>query len=289
MYKLVSTVLLALLAFAPSSPALATEFKTRFVSAGEADLSNPHDMDLSTTGKHLYVSDLGNNRVAVLDARSLTVLGAIGEEDGLSAPHDVHIGPDGRLYVADTGNDRIVIYEISGEKGKRVGELAGGFYAPEGVFAQSESRVYVTGAGSGNIVVFENNKIAVEAKGLRAPHDVISDRNGSFWVADSANDRMLLMSKDLKTEKVLEGEPYKFKGPRYQDMTNDGLLVVADKYTHSIKVISPDGEVIAVIGDGERGKGPDKFTTPEGVVIRGDDIWFADSGNNRIVRYRRVR
>jgi len=289
MYKLILKSLMLLLAVHISTAVSAAEFKTKFITASEPELSNPHDIDLSPTGKHLYVSDLGNDRVAVLDARSLALLGTIGEKDDLSAPHDVHIGPDGRLYVADTGNDRVVIYEIDGVNGKRVGELAGGFHAPEGVFAQSENRVYVTGAGSGNIVVFENNKIAGEAKGLRAPHDVIADRKGSFWVADSANDRMVLMSKDLKTQKVLEGDPYKFKGPRYQDMTDDGLLVVADKYTHSIKVIGPDGELVTVIGDGERGKGPDKFTTPEGVIIRGDDVWFADSGNNRIVRYRRVR
>ncbi|MDA7947672.1 MAG: NHL repeat-containing protein [Hyphomicrobiaceae bacterium] len=289
MRKLIFNLLMVLAVCAVTPDASAAEFNTRFVAASEPELSNPHDVDLSPTGKHLYVSDLGHNRVAVLDARSLKLLGAIGEKDDLSAPHDVHIGPDGRLYVADTGNDRVVIYEIDGVNGKKVGELAGGFYAPEGVFAQSENRVYVTGAGSGNIVVFENNEIAGEAKGLRAPHDVIADRAGSFWVADSANDRMVLMSRDLKTKKVLEGEPYKFKGPRYQDMTDDGLLVVADKNTHSIKVISPDGELITVIGDGKRGKGPGKFTTPEGVVIRGDDIWFADSGNNRIVRYRRVR
>lgn len=280
-------VLLMACVLAPA--AWASEFKARFVAASPEELANPHDIDLSSTGKHLYVADLGNNRVAVLDARSLQILGGFGEKEGLAAPHDVHIGADGRLYVADTGNDRIVIYEIDGVNGKKVGVLAGGIAAPEGVFAQSENRVYATGARSGNVVVFENNKIAAEAKGLSAPHDVIADRNGSFWVADAGNDRMVLMSKDLKTERVLEGNAYKFSGPRYQDMTDDGLLVVADKYTHSIKAIAPDGGLVGVLGSGESGKGPDTFTTPEGVVIRHNDIWFADSGNNRIVRYRRVR
>ncbi|MGI9388163.1 MAG: NHL repeat-containing protein, partial [Methyloligellaceae bacterium] len=281
MHKLISKSLLMLLALQFSTAVSAAEFKAEFVAASEAELSNPHDIDLSPSGKHLYAADLGHDRVTVLDAHSLKIVGAIGEEDGLSAPHDVHVGPDGRLYVADTGNDRIVIYDVDGVNGKKVGELAGGIYGPEGVFAQSENRVLATGAGSGNIVVFENSKIAAEAKGLRAPHDVISDRKGSYWVADAGNDRMVLMSKDLKVKKVLGGDAYKFSGPRYQDMTDDGLLVVADKNTHSIKVIGPDGGFVAVLGDGKRGKGPGVFTTPEGVVIRGDDVWFADSGNNR--------
>ncbi len=289
MYRLISRCLLLVMVCALAPAAWATEFKVRYISASPEELANPHDIELSSTGKHLYVADLGNNRVAVLDARSLQILGGFGEKEGLAAPHDVHIGPDGRLYVADTGNDRIVIYEIDGVNGKKVGELAGGIAAPEGVYAQSENRVYATGARSGNIVVFENNEIAAEAKGLRSPHDVIADGNGSYWVADAGNDRMVLMSKDLKTERVLEGDAYGFNGPRYQDMTDDGLLVVADKYAHSIKAIAPDGGLVGVIGTGESGKGPDTFTTPEGVVIRHNDIWFADSGNNRIVRYRRVR
>ena len=100
---------------------------------------------------------------------------------------------------------------------------------------------------------------------------------------------MLLMTDTFEIMKELKGAPYDFSGPRYQDMTSDGLLVVADKYTHNIKVIGPDGALVTTLGTGKAEKGPGKFTTPEGVVIRGDDVWFADSGNNRIVRYTIIR
>lgn len=267
----------------------ASGFKLEFVAASEAIYSNPHDIDLSPDGKYIYAADLGHHRIAVLDATTLNLVGTIGEGDGLAAPHDANVGPDGKLYVADTGNDRIVIYALDGAAGKKAGELSGGIYAPEGVYAHSDGRVYATGAGSGNMVVYEDGKVVAQAAGLRAPHDVIFDGKDAFWVADAGNDRMVLMSADLKVKKVLKGPPYNFSGPRYQDITEDGLLVVADKYTHSIKVIGPDGGLRAVIGTGKRGKGPGVFTTPEGVVLRGNDIWFADSGNNRIVRYRIMR
>jgi DNA-binding beta-propeller fold protein YncE len=271
------------------SQLLAATFKAEFVTASEAVLSNPHDIDLSADGKYIYAADLHHDRVAVLDAKSLKLVDAFGKKDGLVAPHDLHIGPDGKLYVADTGNDRIVIYSLNGSGGTKTGELSGGFYLPEGVFVHSDGRVYVTGVGSGNIVAFENGKIVAQSEGLSHPHDVISDRKGSFWVADSGNDRMLLMSRDLKVTRELKGDAYKFSGPRYQDITDDGLLIVADKNTHSVKVIGPDGGFVAVIGNGKRGKGPNVFTTPEGVVVRGIDLWLSDSGNNRITRYRIVR
>lgn len=269
----------------------AAEFRAEFVLAGDEVLSNPHDIDLTPDGKYLLVSDLGNDRVAVLDAESLKLVDSIGDKDKdvLAAPHDVHVGPDGKLYVADTGNDRIVVYSLDGSKGTKSGEIKGKIYAPEGVFAAEDGRVYATGAGSGNIVIFENGKAVAEANGLSSPHDVTTDWKGSYWVADSGKDRMILMTADLKISKVLEGDAYKLKGPRYLDVTDDGFLIVADKNTHSFKIIGPDGVLAAVIGTGESGKGPDVFTTPEGVKQRGNDLWLSDSGNNRVVRYRIVR
>lgn len=282
MARIATTLLLCLIA----TLAQAAEFKAAYVTASEAILSNPHDIDLSVDGRHLYVSDVGNDRIAVLDAQTLKLTGTIGGNDGLAAPHDVHRGADGRLYVADTGNDRIVVFQLNGAEGKRVAEITGPFGSPEGVFAGPDGLVYVTGAGTGNIAAMKDGKPVAQAGGLRAPHDVIALKDGNLWVADAGNNRMVQMSADLKQLKTLEGPPFNFQGCRYQDMNDEGILIVADKYTHSIKAIGPDGDLLAVIGTGKRGKGPNLFTTPEGVVVRGKDVWFSDSGNNRIVRYR---
>lgn len=264
----------------------AAGIKAEFLSASDTVLANPHDLDLSADGKFLYVSDLGNDRIAVFEADTLKYRGSIGDADGLAAPHDAHLGPDGLLYVADTGNDRIVVYAVNGLQGRKTGEITGPFAAPEGVHAGRNGRIFVTGAGSGNVVALSGGKVVARAEGLSAPHDVIENPDGSIWVADSGNDRMLLMTSELKLIKALEGAPYNFRGCRYQDLTETGALVVADKNSHSIKVIAPDGALLGVIGDGNRGNGPNVFATPEGVVIRGDTAWFSDSGNDRIVAYR---
>ena len=278
--------LLSLFALLLMAMSAAHGFEAEFVAASDPVLSNPHDIELSNDGKLLYVSDLGNDRVAVLSADTLKLVGSFGEGDDLAAPHDVDLGPGGKLYVADTGNDRIVIYEIDGASGKKTGELTGSITAPEGVLAHTDGRVYATGAGSGNIVAFAEGKIVHEEIGLWHPHDVVAAADGQLWVADSSNDQMILMSPKLERLKVLQGDAYDFDGPRYQDMTADGNLVVADKNSHTVKVISRSGEMIKVLGTGKAGKGPDVFKTPEGVVIRGKDLWISDSGNNRVVRYR---
>lgn len=266
-------------------PLRADQFRLDYLGASTAALSNPHDIKLSPDGKRLFVSDVGNNRVAILDADSLEMLGHFGS-DHQDGTHDVDFDAQGRLYVADTHNGRVTIYEMSGLKGKLIGDLSEKIRGPEGVLVHPNGKIYVGAAWSGNLVVYERGKIVNEMTGLSSPHDVELAPNGDIWLADAGNDRMVLLSPDLKIKKVLQGAPYNFSGPRYQDTLPDGTLIVADKNTHSVKIIGPDGALIQVLGGGGSGKGPGKFRTPEGIELKGQTLWISDSGNDRIVKYR---
>jgi DNA-binding beta-propeller fold protein YncE len=282
---LMNSLRIIVLALAVVWPGLAQALEARFVTAGDATLANPHDIVLSRDKKLLYVSDLGHNRIAVLDTGSLKIVGEIGA-GALAEPHDVAFGPDNALYVADTKNHRIAIYRVNGKTGRYVGEIKGPFRAPEGVAVHPNGMVYVAGAWSGNVVAFRDGKMAGELKGLSSPHDLVVTKSGDLWLADAGNDRVVLLTQDLKIKRQLKGKPYKFSGPRYLDLMADGGLIVADKYTHSVKFIGADGALIKVLGTGRAARGPGLFTTPEGVARGGADLWLADSGNNRIVRYR---
>jgi len=250
-------------------------------AASEPVLSDPHDLTLGPDGR-LYVADVGNNRVAVADPGSLAVVGDIGALDLLS-PHDVAFDPAGRLLVADTGHNRIAIFA----GGELVGELKGGIRRPEGVAVHPNGRVYATGAWSGTIVAFDDGQTVASAGGLSAPHDVAVDAAGNLWVADSGNDRLVLFSPDLELLATLEGPEYGWSGPRYLDFDPAGNLVVADKNSHKVKKVTPGGGVAGVIG-AEAGLGPNRFRTPEGVAITDGTLFFSDSGNDQVVRYRVV-
>lgn len=274
-----------LLAFISAGPLLADGIRWTFEAASKAPLSNPHDIKLSPDGSRLFVSDVGNNRVVILDPHSLSYIASFGADEQ-NGTHDVDFDARGRLYVADTHNHRTAIYELRGNDARLVGELSEQIRKPEGVLAHPNGRVYVTGAGSGNIVAYLSGRVVAEQGGLSAPHDVELAPNGDIWVADAGNNRMLLMSPDLKIRRELSGAPYNFSGQRYLDVASNGTLIIADKYTHSVKVITGDGALLATIGDGRGGRGPNRFRTPEGVELVGDKLWIADSGNDRIVRYK---
>ena len=223
----------------------------------------------------------------MLDPDSLELLGTFGDGE-VSAPHDVAFDGEGRLLVADTGNSRIAIYVVEGAGGRLVGELRGAIRRPEGVVAHPNGRIYASGARSDNLEAFEAGAPVGEATGFASPHDVAVAGDGRLWLADAGNDRLVVLSPELQVLETVGGEAYGFDGPRYLDFDAAGRLYVADKYANRIKVLAPDERLVLTLGSGRGELGPGVFDRPEGVAIRGADVWFSDTYNDRIVRYRIV-
>lgn len=282
MFKAPSFLLLLLLCHLASA---AFALDVTFLRGSTVPLSNPHDLKLSPDGRYLMVSDVGNNRVTILDPDSLELLGQFGHGEQ-SGTHDIDFDREGTAYVADTHNNRVAIYRLVDRSAQLVGELSDSIRGPEGVLAHSNGNIYVAGAWSGNVVAYRNGAKVAELSGLSSPHDLESAADGNIWLADAGNDRLLLLTPNLEIIRELSGSPYDFNGVRYLDLMADGTLIAADKYSHSVKFINPDGRLLLQLGDGKPGKGVGLFTTPEGVEVLGNTLWLSDSGNNRVVRYR---
>ncbi|WP_455198053.1 NHL repeat-containing protein [Kaarinaea lacus] len=284
-YRKFLTALILLLGSLATSPVWA--FDLSFVNASAEDYSGPHDITLSADGKRLFVADNNNDRIAVLDADSLKFVFSFGE-DILGSPHDVEFDHRGRLLVADTDNSRIAIFRVTGDSARYIGEVRGKFRRPEGVASHPDGNIYVTGASSDDVEILHEGKSINHVRGFSSPHDVIVSKDNSIWIADADNDRLVNMTADLKLLKTIEGPPYHFSGPRYFAIDDKNRLYVADKYNHQIKILSRSGELLNTVGTGTRGMGPGKFNRPEGITIRGNDVWFSDTYNDRIVKYRIV-
>ncbi|NND98744.1 MAG: DUF11 domain-containing protein, partial [Pirellulaceae bacterium] len=258
-------------------------------------LNSPHDVKVSPDDKFLFVSDVENDRVVVLDSNTLSFVAEWGN-DHQDGTHDIDFDSAGRAYVADTLNDRVTIYAIDASSGR--GFLIDQLDDPqlskiEGVLVHPNGNVYVTGITSQNLVVFDQNGDIVNSSGFAAqggllnPHDLEVTSNGDIWLADSDNNRMLLIDPDtLDVITELSGSAYRFDGVRYLDVLPDGTLATADKNTHSIKVIRSDGVLLQTLGtEGIPGNGIDTFDSPEGVEYLNNVLWLADQGNDRVVKY----
>ncbi|MBT8460654.1 MAG: hypothetical protein HKP40_01455 [Litoreibacter sp.] len=275
----------ALMTLLATFPAVAEDARpfAAFHSASEPLLNDPHDLTFGPDG-NLYIADKFANRVVLMDPDTLQVIGSIGD-GALAGAHDVSFGPDGRMYVAATGLNGVVVYDLSEAVPRNLGIL-GPFPRTEGVLAHSSGRLYVMASGSGSLFALDGENTVAVASGMLGAHDVAEAPDGTIWVADNFNRRLVRFSENLEQLDILSGPQFGFVGPRYMAVTPDGVLVVADQDAHRVLKIDPmTREVLGVIGTGEPGQGPNLLDDPEGAALRGAEYFFADSDNNRIVKY----
>lgn len=116
--------------------------------------------DTAVVGNRLYVTDLKNQQVQVLDkatGKLLFKIGQAGSKEGeFVFPTNLAVGPDQHLYVTDTGNFRIEKFTLDGKFVRSFGAVGSGFgqfARPKGVALDREGRLYVVDAAFQNIQV----------------------------------------------------------------------------------------------------------------------------------------
>ena len=257
--------------------------------------SRPHDITLSPDGRFLYVADLGNNEIKVLDPESLKVLGAFGQKE-LSDPHDVTFDEKGRLLVADTGHGRIAIFEVKADKGRFVSEITEKLSSPEGVAVGLKGTIAVVDTGSHRFVVYRKGEppLVVGKYGsgpaeFKRPHDLAFDGQGRLFVTDPGNDRIQIFDQQLGFVMQLKGKPFGFNQPKYLHIASGQNLLVADQHNNRIVAFHPDFAVAFDLPTAKMKAAGLHFDLPEGVVSRGEFVWVSDTYNHRILRFQTSR
>ena len=246
---------------------------------------------MSPDGERLYVADVGNDVIKVLDPNTLETLGEVGRGE-LSSPHDVAFDAEGRLIVADSGNDRVVVFSLDGSAPLHLAGWRQGLGSPEGVAVVPHGWIYVTNASEHNVMLLWSGKVVARA-GVRGkgeneylrPHDVAVAADGTVYVADPGNDRVQMLTAELEYIGSLGGAAYGFDEPKYLAFDERGWLYVADEYSHQVKVFDEARALVATVGSGQRGEGRGRLNQPEGVAVAGDLVWISDTYNDRVVLY----
>jgi DNA-binding beta-propeller fold protein YncE len=117
--------------------------------------------DVAIFGNKLYVSDLQNHRILVLDkatGQKIFTIGSAGSADGqLYHPTNLAITNNGNLLVSDTTNFRVVEFTPDGRYVRQIGEIGtsfGKFARPKGIAVDREGRIYVVDAAFENVQIF---------------------------------------------------------------------------------------------------------------------------------------
>ncbi len=114
------------------------------------------------SGDKLYVSDLKNNKIHVLDkatGKTVSEIGKAGKNIGeLYYPTNMAIGPDNCLYVTEIGNFRVQKFTLDGKPVRAYGEAGdkpGQFARPKGVAVDRQGNIYTVDAAFENVQIFD--------------------------------------------------------------------------------------------------------------------------------------
>jgi RHS repeat-associated protein len=261
--------------------------------ATQAKLKTPEGVAVGSDGS-LYIADSDNHRIRRVgpDGLITTVAGSGGTghyDGGLSGnggpatqaklwvPSDVAVGADGSLYIADSDNHRI----------RRVG--------PDGIIT---TIVGVGGTGSYEGGYAGDGGPAGQAQ-LHYPEGVAVGGDGSFYIADSYNNRVRRVALNGIITTVAGNGETTFSGdgrpathaqlawPAKIAVGPDGSVYIADTGNKRVRRVGPDGSITTVAGNGtpyyEDGDGLPATSvgiTPSAVAIGPDGSLYIGDGRN---------
>lgn len=133
-------------------------YRTAF---GKPDAWKP--VGIAAAGDALYVTDVQNHQIVVLDRKTGAERGRYGSQGQAEGcfyfPLSITTGPDGDLYVSDTFNFRLQRLHTDGKFVRAygaIGRVPGTFARPRGVAVDREGRIYAADAAFENIQIFDN-------------------------------------------------------------------------------------------------------------------------------------
>jgi sugar lactone lactonase YvrE len=164
-------------------------------------LSGPEGVAVTADGRVLVSNTRDASLSVFRDGHLESTIGRYGSRDGeFARPHDVEVGPDGRIYVVDSGNDRVQVFDDQLMHRASFGaalKLNGPKY-----LAFDGERLWLADEDNHRIVLLdrEHRPLGVLGTGRRGrsatefykPEAVLA-RAPYVWVIDTYNDRVVLL------------------------------------------------------------------------------------------------
>ncbi len=116
-------------------------------------------VDVAFYGKRLYIVDINEEKLFILDKETGQVIKTVGDEGDFFKPSHVTVGPLGNVFVTDTFNFEIKKFSPDGNFLGAIGspgEQIGDFARPKGASVDKKGRLYVVDAAFENVQIFND-------------------------------------------------------------------------------------------------------------------------------------
>lgn len=281
--------------------------ETGVASTADGQLALPRNMAVGADGR-IYVLDSGNHRLQVFepDGTFVTAWGSFGTEEGqFNEPWGIAVSEE-HVYVADTWNHRVQKFTLDGDFVDAFGasgspdpesgdEGLGLFFGPRSIVLLNDGRLLVTDTGNHRMQVLDsegNFEFQVGAFGndlgqMNEPVGLGNGPDGYIYLADTWNSRVQQFSPDLFAVSdwlVDAWDGTSINNKPYVAVDSANRVYVTDPEGYRVLIFNSDGTYIGRFGT--FGTGRNNFGLPNGIAIDAEDnIYIADSGNNRILKF----
>lgn len=94
----------------------------------------------------------------------------------------------------------------------------------------------------------------LECGKFSAPKDMFIAENGTIYVADTGNNRIVVLNSDMTLNRIVDafdnnGTPDGFMGPSGMFCTKEGVLYIADTDNKRVVILDADGKLVDIIQD----------------------------------------
>ena len=268
----------------------AAEFGGDGGPATAAGLIAPRNVAFDSQG-NLYIADFDSNRVRKVDANgNISTVAGNGDPnyngDGILATEASVYGPSAvafdkmdNLYIADTGNHRVRMVS-SGVITTFVGTGTAGVAGENipGPSAELDTPVGLAFDQNGNLFIGDSTG-QLNGGRLRkvTPNRIVTTYAGGGSLSGSQADGQAATSAALELVESVATDP-------------TGNVYFADVYDNMVRMVSPNGIISTVAGNGTQGYAGDggaatlaSLNSPTGVAVDGSgNIFIAEYGNDRV-------
>ena len=243
------------------------------------------------------------------EAINVTISAPLSEEEKLAyavAPSGIAI-VDGNIYFADSNAGVVRMqkkdgsYEtIAGQahvEGNKNGVSSNAAFSTPWDIVSYKKGYAISDAGNNSIRLLKNGKVSsLVSKKLNHPTGLAAGTKGELYIADTGSNRIMVLDakgklsvfagstggcKDGTLKKAKFSEPtalYYYKKALYvADSGNHRIVKIANGKAKTIA-----GSAKGVEGDKVGKAAGARFSNPQGIVVKNDTVYIADSGNGSV-------